>query len=122
VDKSLPFSYSVCNSGQNIIVIVPGANKTITPEYIMEHGEQFIKKAKVVIVQLEIPIDSTHTALKLAKKYGAISIFNTAPGSESIPKELFSLTDILCLNETEVRNIFAAAFYLFTLLLYRRNL
>lgn len=88
--------------GQNIIVISPGANKKITPKYIKEQGEQFIRRAKVVIVQLEIPIESTQLALELANKYGAISIFNTAPGSSNIPKEMFSVTDILCLNETEV--------------------
>lgn len=74
----------------------------VTPVYIREHGEQFIKRAKVVIVQLEIPIESTLAALELSKKYGALTIFNTAPGLSNIPREMFSLTDILCLNETEV--------------------
>jgi len=89
--------------GQNICVIVPGANSLVTPEYVKDCGEALIRKAKTVIVQLEIPIESSLEALKLAKEHNAISIFNVAPAAQNLPREMCSLPDIICFNESEVR-------------------
>jgi len=75
----------------------------VTPEYVKNRGEVLIKKAKTVIVQLEIPIQSSLEALKLSREHNATSIFNVAPAVQNLPKEMFSLPDIICLNESEVK-------------------
>ena len=71
-------------------------------EFVRSKGETLIQNARIVLCQNEIPIDATHEALRLAKKHSAVSVFNVAPGSDKIPKEMLQLCDILCVNETEV--------------------
>lgn len=108
--------------GQNIIVIVPGANKLLSPEYVLSFGNEFIQKAKVLVLQLEIPIESSLLALNLARQHGVRSIFNVAPAVTGIPKEMFALTDILCLNESEVeKHIFNCILQSFPALLFWIN-
>lgn len=55
----------------------------------------------MVVVQLEIAVESSLKALQLAKKHSVKSIFNVAPGVKDLPREMLTITDILCLNETE---------------------
>jgi len=86
--------------GQNIIVCVFGATGLVSPSFVNE-AEPLIASAKVLVVQLEIAVESSFTALQLAKKHGVKSIFNVAPGVKDLPREMLSITDILCLNETE---------------------
>lgn len=71
------------------------------PNFVQE-AENLIASAKVVVVQLEIAVESSFTALRLAKKHSVKSIFNVAPGIKDLPREMLAITDILCLNETEV--------------------
>jgi ribokinase len=85
----------------------------VTPEFVQQSGEQLVKDAKVVIIQLEIPIESSLQALRLSRKHGAISIFNVAPAVSNLPKEMFSLSDILCVNESEVTNYYSTALKVF---------
>lgn len=89
-------------SGENFIVIVKGATGRVTPEYVNEVGDSLISQSKVLVCQLEISIEATLAALRLGKKHGVTTIFNAAPGLTNLPKELFRLTDILCINEIEV--------------------
>ncbi|ODN01830.1 Ribokinase [Orchesella cincta] len=86
--------------GQNIIVCVFGATGLVTPAFV-EEAEPLIANSKVVVVQLEIAVESSFRALQLAKKHSVKSIFNVAPGVKDLPREMLSITDILCLNETE---------------------
>jgi len=53
-------------TGNNSIIIVPGANDLILPDDIHKVEEE-IKSAKVLLCQLEIPIQTTLEALKIAK-------------------------------------------------------
>lgn len=88
--------------GQNMIIIVPGANSLINSNYVQTHGEALIQHSKVLLCQMEIPIESTLKALQLAKKHSTLSILNVAPAIHEIPKEMLNLADVLCVNETEV--------------------
>jgi len=85
--------------GRNFIVIVPGANWDLLPEDV--HGaEDAIKSADVVVCQLEVPVETTIEALKLAKEGGAKTIFNPAPACP-LPEETFSLCDVIVPNRVE---------------------
>lgn len=81
-----------------------GATGLVTPAFV-EEAEPLIATAKVLVVQLEIAFESSLKALQLAKKHSVKSIFNVAPGMKDLPREMFTITDILCLNETEVSYI-----------------
>ncbi|MEP7290850.1 MAG: ribokinase, partial [Chloroflexota bacterium] len=87
------------NSGQNSIVIVPGANDALTPEDVRSARDAIIS-AQIVICQLEIPHEATLEAFRIAKAANVSTIFNPAPVAQ-FPDDLLALTDILIPNEVE---------------------
>jgi ribokinase len=86
-------------SGQNSIVIVPGANDSLNPEDV-QRSASAIREAQVLICQLETPIETTLEAFKLARKNNTLTILNPAPARE-LPDELLALTDVFAPNEVE---------------------
>ena len=59
-----------------------------------------IKRSKIFLTQLEIPLDVTFHCLKLAKENGLINILNPAPACE-LNNDFFKLVDYFTPNETE---------------------
>lgn len=88
---------AVSDSGENNIIIVVGANNLLSPRDVTNAAEHF-KRAKVLICQLETPIEATLFALR---QFKGVSIVNAAPAMEETPCELFQLSSIFCVNETE---------------------
>ena len=60
--------------GENSIVIVSGANDRLTPADVGK-AESLISSASVLICQLEVPPETSLSALALAKKHGGQLIF-----------------------------------------------
>ena len=85
------------NTGQNAITVVRGAPASFTIDDI---DINIIKKSKIFLTQLEIPIDVTLHCLKVAKESGLINILNPAPACK-LDKEFFSLADYFTPNEAE---------------------
>ncbi len=92
---------TLLDSGENTIVIDPGANLHLTAAMIKE-DEAAIKDAKVVMAQLEVSDEAVEEALQLAKKHGAITILNPAP-ARTIPLSILRYVDVLTPNETEAK-------------------
>lgn len=88
-------------TGQNSIVIAPGANHKLTVEDLSK-AEDIISKADVLVVQLEIPMETVLYALKLAKQHGVITILNPAP-AQYIENEMWKYIDYITPNENETR-------------------
>jgi ribokinase len=86
--------------GHNAIIIVTGANDELTPEEI-EAARPVVAAAQIVVCQLEIPVEITLAALRIARQEGVTTIFNPAPARPELPDELFQLSDIFCPNESE---------------------
>ncbi len=86
--------------GDNSIIVVPSANFKLMPQDIDE-AEELIKQSKIVIAQLEVPIDTIKYAFKKAKQYGSYTILNPAPARE-LDDEILAMTDLLVPNETEL--------------------
>lgn len=91
---------TVSEEGNNSIIVVPGANMTITSEE-MNKAKKAIDLCHMVIAQFETPIDITIEAFKYAKESGKITILNPAP-AKNIPSELYKYTDVIIPNETEI--------------------
>ncbi len=89
----------VDTTGENIIILSPGANMAITIEDIKE-AEEEIKQSKTVVCQLEIPLDAVKYGLELGRKWGKTTILDPAPATEGI-QELMPLIDIVTPNESE---------------------
>ena len=90
----------VNDKGENCIVIVNGANDLVTKEHV-HNAKGEIGRSKFVICQLEIPVEISLEALKLARAAGVGTIFNPAPARSDLPDEIFSLSDIITPNEPE---------------------
>jgi ribokinase len=86
-------------SGQNTIVVVPGSNFLLSPEDILAH-QQLIHDADLVLLQLEIPLETVQQAAEVARSTSTRVILNPAPACE-LPQELLRLVDVLVPNETE---------------------
>lgn len=85
--------------GDNSIIVVAGANAHCLPADIDAH-EQVIADADVVLLQLEIPLETVVYAAQKAKALGKLVILNPAPARE-LPDTLLQHIDILTPNETE---------------------
>lgn len=83
----------VSDSGENSIVVVPGANE-LCPEGAARAGE-------VVLAQLEVPLDTVESTFRSAREVGATTVLNPAP-ARPLPPELLDLVDIIVPNEHEL--------------------
>jgi ribokinase len=92
-------------TGQNSIVIVPGANDGLVPADV-HTAKSAILSADILICQLEIPMDTTLEAFRVAKKEAphVLTILNPAPAAP-MPDELLRLTDIFVPNEVEAAGL-----------------
>lgn len=90
-------------SGENMIVVVLGANKRIRPSDIDAARSQ-IAAADMLVIQLEVNLDIVPYALKTAKDYGVTTILNPAPAA-AISAETIQLADYLTPNETELETL-----------------
>lgn len=91
----------VDDNGQNRIIVVKGANDSITKDDVYVAENEF-KTADVVLTQLETSRDSIFACKELAKKYNKPFILNPAP-FQGISEELFDGVDYLTPNETETQ-------------------
>jgi len=88
-------------SGQNCIVLDPGANELLTAEDISAAASAF-DSAVVVLTQLEIQAEAAEAALSIGRAAGAITILNPAP-VRPLPASLLKMVDVLTPNETEAK-------------------
>jgi ribokinase len=86
-------------SGENRIVIVPGANTSMSVEQV-EEAFAASDPPDVVICQLEIPLPCVRRALELGREHGATTILNPAPYVEEAGR-LLELADWVTPNEVE---------------------
>ncbi|MER3556234.1 MAG: ribokinase [Meiothermus sp.] len=88
---------AVGDDGQNTIIVSPGANSRLRPENLS--AVEF-EGAKVVVVQLEIPLDTVYRAAVLGREAGAQIVLNAAPATK-LPEKLLAQIDVLVVNESE---------------------
>jgi len=87
-------------SGANSIVVVAGANGHLTPADVLAR-EQVIAAADVLVVQLETPLETVATAIRLARQHRVRTILDPAPvPTGSLPAELYQ-ADVISPNQTE---------------------
>jgi ribokinase len=89
----------VVSRGENSIVVVPGANMTLTDADVASID---IADGDVVVAQLETPIAVTERLFARARP--AKTILNAAPAAR-VPRSLMKLVDVLVINETELATL-----------------
>lgn len=101
-DSDLPSGVAlvlVDENGENSILVAPGANASLSPSDI-DAAEGLIADSKIVLMQLETPVETIEHAARMAHRYGNTVILNPAPACP-LSDELLSNIDILIPNETE---------------------
>jgi ribokinase len=86
-------------SGQNSIVLSPGANGKVSPADVDAFPFQ---DADMLLLQFEIPLETVIHAARLARQNGLRVILNPAP-ARPIPDSLLADVDILVPNESELQ-------------------
>ena len=97
----------VDSSGENMIVVVLGANSRLTAADI-DAARERIAAADVLVTQLEVNLDMVAYALETAKQLGVATILNPAPAA-AIPQPTIDLADYLTPNETELETLSGSA-------------
>jgi ribokinase len=85
-------------SGENLIVVVPGANGRMAP---VDVEVPAVRSADVVLLQLEIPLDAVRAATAAA---GGTVVLTPAP-PRSLPADLLDRVDVLVPNEHELTQL-----------------
>jgi ribokinase len=84
-------------SGDNRIVVVPGALSALSPAHVDAFAPR-IEAADVLLVQLEIPLETALRALEVGRAAGVRTVLNPAPAPV---RPITPVADYLTPNETE---------------------
>ena len=71
---------SVDSYGENSIIVAPGASRSLLTEDI-DKAKSTLEEADIILMQLEVPIETVEYAATIAKSYGKKVILNPAPVS-----------------------------------------
>lgn len=89
----------VDKKGENCIVVIPGANLLLSPEYVLAH-QQAIDTADIIVLQMEIPYETIKTVCRIASRKGKKIILNVAPAAP-LEEEILQSVHMLVVNQTE---------------------
>ena len=87
------------HTAQNRIVVIPGANRTLTVDEVAWVKDE-ISTYDMVLLQLEVPLEVNLAVARWAKEAGVPVMLNPAPATE-LDDELLSLVTYLTPNEQE---------------------
>lgn len=93
------FIYVNDTTGENAIIVVPGAAAALSPTDV-EAAAEAISGAAVFITQLEQPLAAARRGLEIAHEAGVVTIFNPAPAGP-VEAAIYGLCDYVAPNETE---------------------
>jgi len=91
---------TVEKNGENRIIVSPGANHELDSQKINSIKEK-IKEAEVLLLQLEIPMETIEEIVKIAAEGETKIILDPAPAAE-LSKEVLAEIDYLLPNEGEL--------------------
>jgi ribokinase len=90
---------TVTPDGENSIVVAPGANAHLRTTDV-EAAREAIQAAKVLVLQLELPLEAVQRAAEVASEGGTRVVLNLAP-MRNVPPSLLKLASPLVVNEHE---------------------
>jgi ribokinase len=95
------FIYVNDKSGENAIIVYPGAGGALTPADV-DAAADAVRGARVFVTQLEQPVATARHALAIARAAGVATVFNPAPAAP-VEAAVYPLCDYVVPNETERR-------------------
>lgn len=94
---------AVAADGENSITVASGANMRLLPEHIAAAREA-IAHADVLVMQLEVPVETVLAAARIAREHGVRVVLNPAP-ARTLPDDLLRLVDVLTPNRIELAQL-----------------
>src|ERR1700728_1824362 len=88
-------------SGENSILIVKGANADLSPNDI-ERAAEDLKTCDLILLQLEIPLETVYAAIAFGKQHGVKTLLNPAPATPELDPDKIRDATFLVPNETEL--------------------
>lgn len=87
------------SNGENVIVVVPGANAHLLPADLDSHIE-LIRRAGIILAQLEIPMETVTHLASIARAENIPLMLDPAP-AQPLPRSVLAAVDWLTPNESE---------------------
>lgn len=91
----------VDDQSQNRILIIKGANQHLKPADIDAAGDA-LKRCRLIILQLEIPLETVYYAIDFARQHDIRVILNPAPAVADLDIRYACQCDFFMPNETEL--------------------
>lgn len=92
---------TVDSHAENCIVVASGANASLSAADI-DNAVKAVSDSDIMLLQLEIPMETVEFAAKVAKGLGVKVILNPAPApKEGIPESVLENVDLIIPNSTE---------------------
>ena len=88
-------------SGDNAILIVAGANGDLGAADVEAAGED-LKRRDLILLQLEIELETAYAAIRFGRKHGVRTVLNPAPGRANLDMRVVTQASFLIPNETEL--------------------
>ena len=89
----------VDDTGENMIIVAAGANDQLTPADV-DLARASIETANIMLLQLEVPVETVEYATRVAHMAGVKVLLNPAPG-QPLSEDLLRRVDVLTPNENE---------------------
>ena len=87
--------------GRNSILIVKGANGLLSPEDVADAAED-LAKTKLIVLQLEIPLETVYAAIEFGNERGIPVLLNPAPAHPELDLDRIKGCDYFMPNESEL--------------------
>lgn len=95
---------AVADNGEAAITLAEGANQMVTPSDV-DAAEEVLKRAKVCLLQLEVPLETVEHAIEVCRRHGVGTILDTTPvPADGLPDRLLR-ADVVCPNGTEAARL-----------------
>ncbi|MGO1402302.1 MAG: ribokinase [Flaviflexus sp.] len=91
----------VDRESNNSIIIVKGANGLLSPKDVADAGDA-IAECKLLVLQLEIPLETVYAAIDLAVERGVPVLLNPAPADTRLDPKYVAKCTYFVPNETEL--------------------
>lgn len=91
----------VDEESHNSILIIKGANALLTPADL-EAAEADVARCRLIVLQLEIPLETVYAAIEMGQRLGIPVLLNPAPAQPDLLLERVKGCDFLVPNESEL--------------------
>lgn len=95
---------AVDDTSENHIIVIPGANGAVGSADL-DQLQGALSEAELLLLQLEVPLESVVIAAQQAQTAGCTVILDPAPAPDSLPDELYRAIDIITPNQAEATQL-----------------